>query len=271
MRAPEGPSIVPPIGSALMGRRFTAETILAGLAAQGVTVFSVREFRRDWRLSLPQADVWMARFIRAGAVRRFRGRWYVLEGPAGRSALREPMYLGTRVVGDSYVGFGSALHLHGWTDRAPRTTLLASLRHNHIRSIAGHPVRVVTLPPWRHFGSALVRRGGLEFPAADPEKAIVDAFYQPRHCGGMEAVLAALRRAHGALDVTRLETYAIRMDDRSLCSRLGHALEELGEAPRFLRRYDAEIPTRLDPQGPLKGRLDRRWHVVVNLGAAARR
>lgn len=251
--------------SASMGRRLAADTILDVLAAQGVTLFSMQEFRRQFRFHAPYASYWMMRFVREGTVRRIRGRWFVLRGPRERAVLREPMFLGTRIVADSYAGFGSALRFHGWTDRTLRTTLIASLRHNHLRSVAGHPVRVVTLPPYRFFGSTLVRREGLEFPVADPEKAVVDAFYLPRHCGGMEAVLAVLGRARNALDLPRLEAYAIRMDDRSLCSRLGYALEELMETPRHLPRYASHAHVKLDPKGPHRGPLNRRWHVIVNV------
>jgi len=48
------------------------------------------------------------------------------------------------------------------------------------------------LPAFRFFGSTLAREGRLTFPVAEPEKAIVDAFYLPCYCGGMDRVIAAV-------------------------------------------------------------------------------
>ncbi len=248
-----------------MGRRIAPETVLGVLAAQGITVFTNVDLQRLLHLTPGAAQDRLQGFVEAGVLRRFYHRWYVIRGPAEAEVLREPLFLGTRLLEPSYVAFGSALRFHGWTDRAPRVTAIASPRRSRIRSLAGHPVRVVTLPAFRFFGSATARRGSLEFPVADPEKAIVDAFYAARHCGGMGAVVAALERALASLDLARLEAYAVRMDDRSLCSRLGYVLERLGRETRFLRRYGATTPVKLDARRPRRGRRVVRWDVIDNL------
>ena len=124
------------------------------------------------------------------------------------------------------------------------------------------------LAPPRFFGYEPARQGSLEFPIAEPEKAIVDAFYLPDLCGGVEITAAATGEALASLDLERLEAYALRMGVHSLCSRLGHVLETLGAETRSLRRCAATSLVRLDPHGPRRGRIIARWHVIDNRGGA---
>jgi len=249
-----------------MGTSLTREAVLRRLADEGVATFTSREFRRWFPRSTRGVTYWwLGYLVDHGVLRRFLHGWYVVRGPAESEVLRDPMFLATRLADPSYVAFGSALHFHGWTEEAPGVTLVASPRYSRIHRIGRHPVRVVHLPPRRFFGSAPARHGSLEFAVADPEKAIVDAFYLPRCCGGMRNVVAALGAARPSLRLPRLQAYAVRMGSASLCSRLGYVLEHLGEEARALERHVSDGYVKLDSRGARKGRSSSRWHVIDNL------
>jgi len=83
-------------------------------------------------------------------------------------------------------------------------------------------------------------------------------------------VAKALYQAREQLDEEQLVTYANRMRNRSLCSRLGYLLERLGSAQRLRTPPVAGLEisqtfVRLDPQARAKGPYGHRWRVQVNM------
>ena len=247
-----------------MMKKLSTEYILRRLGALGVSAFTTEEFRRLFRLDAPQAYRALHRLAARGVVRRLRHGGYVVVGLGESEALGQPLFLGTRLVEPSYVAFWSALHFYGWTEQAPRVTFVANTRRSGTRRVGHHRFRLVRLAPARFFGYASARQGALDFPVAEPEKAIVDAFYLPDLCGGVELAAAAAGEAVAAIDLERLEAYAARMGVRTLCSRLGYVLETLGAEPRSLRRCAATSFVKLDPHGPRRGRFVARWNVIDN-------
>ena len=251
-----------------MTKKLSTEYIVRRLSALGVSSFTAEEFRRLLRLEPPRAHQTLHRLSRRGIVQRLRHGRYVVAGLGEPESLGQPLFLGTRLVEPSYVAFWSALHFYGWTEQAPRVTFIANTRHSGPRQVGNHRFRLVRLAPARFFGYEQSRQGSLEVPVADPEKAIVDAFYLPDLCGGVGLAAAATGEALASLDLDRLEAYALRMGVRSLCSRLGYVLEALGVEPGSLRRCAAASFVRLDPRGPRRGRFVSRWHVIDNRGGA---
>ena len=122
------------------------------------------------------------------------------------------------------------------------------------------------LAPRRFFGYARARQGAAEFPIAEPEKALLDSLYLPRHAGGMEEVARAVTAASGELRPDVLAEYAAKMGVRSVSSRLGFLLERAGLDASALRPQASTTFVPLDPAGPRRGRFDARWRVVDNFG-----
>jgi len=238
--------------------------ILRRLRTAGVTTLDAGEFRRLFDLPAPRAHRVLHRLVIDGALDRLRRGRYLVSGPGGPSL--PPLVLATRLVEPSYVSFWSALHFYGWTEQAPRQIQVANTRWSGRRRLDAYAFSLVRVAPRRFFGYALAREGDSEFPVAEPEKALLDALYLPRLAGGTAAVRACLAEALEALDEERLAEYAIRMGVRSLCSRLGHLLEERGREGGRLRGSASSVYVKLDPRGPRRGRFDAKWRVINNLG-----
>lgn len=247
-----------------MAKRLSTEYILRRLSALGVSSFTTEEFRRLFRVDPPRAHQALHRLARRGVVARLRHGGYVVVGLAESEVLGDPLFLGTRLVEPSYVAFWSALHFYGWTEQAPRVTFVANTRRSGTRRVGRHRFRLVRIASGRFFGYEPARQRSHAFPVAEPEKAIVDAFYLPDDCGGVDVATEAAGEALASLNLERLEAYAARMGVRALCSRLGYVLETLGAEPRALQRCAATSFVKLDPRGPRRGRFVARWNVIDN-------
>jgi len=250
-------------------KNLTSTYILRRLTDLQMTSFRDEEFGRIFGLTRPQAYQVLHRLAGSGLVHRIAPGRYVVGGPGEGTALGQPFFLATRIVEPSYVGFWSALHYYGWTEQAPREVFVVNTRRSGRRTVERIAIRFVRLRPSRFFGYASARSGNVEFPVAEPEKAIVDSLLLPELCGGMELVAGALREALPGLERPKLEAYAARTAVRSLASRLGFLLARSGVESEALRTTRSAVYVKLDPRGPRRGRYDSRWRVVDNLAETA--
>src|SRR3990170_3672020 len=210
-----------------MRKNLTSFYILRRLAELEVSAFDEDEFRRILGLDPGRAYKVLHRLAARGVLRRIRQGRYVVVGFGPAEVLGQPLFLATRLVEPSYVSFWSAIHLYGWTEQAPRVVFVATTRRSGSRRVDLYDVRLVRIASRRFFGYATARQGSFEFPAAEPEKALVG----------------------------------------SLCSRLGYLLEGWGVESEALRAGSSRVYVPLDPAGPRRGRFIRGWKVIDNLGA----
>jgi len=251
-----------------MSTKLQTAYILRRLAELRMEAFGDREFARLFGLTPARARRVLHRLASGGFLKRLANGRYVVAAFGASAALAQPFYLGTRLVEPSYVSFWSALHYYGWTEQAARLVFIANTRLSLRRNVEPYAFRLVKLSAMRFFGSITVRDGPLEFPVAEPEKALVDSLYLPDHAGGMEHVASALAEALDTLDRTRLVAYAVRMGERSLASRLGYLLDRNGVEGKGLAEGASKVYVRLDPEGPRRGRFIAKWRVIDNLAEA---
>lgn len=190
---------------------------------------------------------------------------YLLLGLEPERVLSNPLFIANQLVNPCYVSYWSALHFHGLTTQAPQTVFCSTTRKKNPITYRDQTYRYVLVKPHKFFGYQRELVGGLRVLVADAAKAIVDSLDQPRYAGGLSEVANALSTALPDLDVDLLVDYAVRMADKSLASRLGYLLEQLGRPTPGLPV--SQSPVALDPARPRQGAYDARWHVVVNVPA----
>lgn len=216
------------------------------------------EPRQAYRLAARLTDEGLAAKIEKGK--------YLLLGLEPERVLSNPLFIANQLVNPCYVSYWSALHFHGLTIQVPQALFCATTRKKQPITFQGRTFRYVLVKPHKFFGYRREPVGALPVLIADEAKAIVDSLDQPRYAGGLSEVAQALRTALPDLDLALLVDYAVRMQDKSLSSRLGYLLETLGRRAEGLPVSLG--PVALDPERPRAGRFDARWRVVVNLPAA---
>ena len=205
------------------------------------------------------------RMVQDGLAAKVEKGKYLLLGLAPEQVLSNPLFIANQLVTPGYISYWSALHHYGLTTQAPQTVFCATTRKKPPITFQGFYFRYVLIKPHKFFGYRRETIGGLPVLIADPAKTIVDCLDQPRYSGGLSEIAQALRSGLPDLDLELLAEYAIRMQDKSLSSRLGYLLETLGRPSAGLPVSLG--PVALDPERPRAGSLEARWNIVVNAPA----
>lgn len=218
-----------------------------------------------FRLDKFQTLALLDRMEQLGLVARVQRGTFLLLGLAPEKVLSNPLFIGCNLAAPSYVAFWSALHFHGFTEQAPRTTFVATTRRKKELVFRGMHFRFVTLKPDDFFGYRREVLADLPVVVADEAKAILDSLKLPQYAGGLPEIAKALQSAvledSPILDL--LLEYAQRLKNGSLSSRLGYLLELLGQPAGSLKASSG--PTRLDPGRTSRGRFNKRWQLYVNV------
>ena len=205
------------------------------------------------------------RMEKDGLVARIEQGKFLLLGLTPERVLSNPLYIGCTVVTPGYISFWSALHFHGFTEQAPRTTFVATTRRK--KDITFHEMnfKFITLQPRAFFGYRREMLAELPIVVADEPKSILDCLSLPYYAGGIPEVAKSLQIAlsQGLLEMRVLLEYAERLQNASLRSRLGYLLELMGQSTGSLK--PARGPVKLDPQNPARGSFDNRWKLYVNI------
>lgn len=240
----------------------------ADLARRDLGVLSPATLSALYGLSPQASRRTIQRLVRQGLVAEIERGKYVWLGFAAERTLSQSAYIANQLVNPSYVSYWTALHNHSLTTQVPQAVFCATTRRKKPLTFRDQVFRYVTVRPSKFFGFERVTQAGLPVQMADLAKTLVDSLDQPRYAGGLAEISSAIQRALPDLDVALIVEYATRMQDLSLCSRLGFLLEYFGASPGG-RLPASNSPVALDPARPRRGRLNRRWRIVVNLDLAA--
>jgi predicted transcriptional regulator of viral defense system len=208
----------------------------------------------------------VARLKDEGLVDEVEKGKYLLLGLEPEQVLSNPLFIASHLVTPAYVSYWSALHYYGFTEQVPLTTFVATTKKKRPVSFRDFRFRFVTIKPHKFFGYRREMLGDLPVVVADEAKAIVDSLDLPHYAGGVIEIAKALQAALETVDVPTLVSYANRMEDKSLGSRLGYLLETLGCPAEGL--ISSVSPIKLDPSRPRIGCTDARWQVVANISEA---
>lgn len=175
----------------------------------------------------------------------------------------------------SYVGYFSALELHGLLSQPPAGRLWVAVpRPRYPVRIAGNDVVWVTTDP-RRFDWGLEKRwlGSRSFALSDLERTLLDGLHLTRHVGGISIIAGAIQRARSRIDPDRLLAHADAFGIEVVRRRLGYLLETLLPGSAVARRCRralrpvgavARAPL-LDPGLPASGEIDRPWRLRINV------
>jgi predicted transcriptional regulator of viral defense system len=241
--------------------RFTAIHILRRLREADLYYVSAATLAALLDVPRARAYAMLRGLADQGLVQPVEAGKYVVLGLEPERVLADPFYVATRIVYPSYVSYWSALHFHNLTEQVPRTVFVATtLRHSPV-DFNGARFVYVHLMPHKFFGYQR-EPGDLPVLVADVEKAIVDSLDQLRYAGGLSEVAKAIAQAGDRLDLEQIVEYASRMQNRSLCSRLGYLLQLMNRPVDGLNISLSFVL--LDPAAKAAGPYDHRWRVRVN-------
>lgn len=166
-----------------------------------------------------------------------------------------------------YVSFLTAAAMHGAAHQAPQTFQVVTAKYLPNRDVGRVLLRftVSDRVPDMAVEKRTTRTG--YFTLATRETTAVDLVWRNRAGGGISNVVTVIKEI-GGLDGERLARLA-PVRDRATARRLGWILEQYRPDvdPHWLQvvaRPDTGEPVLLSPSAPKRGRVDKRWGVVVN-------
>ncbi len=166
-----------------------------------------------------------------------------------------------------YVGFLTAAAMHGAAHQSPQTFQVVTAKYLPDRDLGRVRLRFTTSDRVPHM--AVERRTAQTgyFTLATRETTVVDLVWNFRAGGGISNVATVLKEI-GELDGDSLARLA-PVRDRSTVRRLGWLLEHFRADvdPHWLHvvaKPQEGEPILLSPSAPKRGRVDKRWGVVVN-------
>jgi len=246
----------------------TESRVLSDLAYRGRKIFTPGDLKPY------QVDPvrFVYRLRRKGWVTGLKRNLYMIApleaGPAGAASHTVHSFvLAAHVVRPYYIGFWSALNYLGLTEETPSSVYVATTVSAKSRILLDVPLVIVTLRPWKMFGTTHTRIEDEEIVVSDPEKTIVDCLDHPEHAGGIRHIDRILRNELEHFDLERCLRYARRMRNTAILKRLGYLLELHGRYPdaERVRRFASGAGySKLDPNLLAEGPFDERWRLRIN-------
>ncbi|MEO8424737.1 MAG: type IV toxin-antitoxin system AbiEi family antitoxin [Actinomycetota bacterium] len=166
-----------------------------------------------------------------------------------------------------YVSFLTAAAMHGAAHQGPQTFQVLVGKYLPDRDVGRLLLRFTTSDRVQEMAVEKRTTQTGYFSLATRETTAVDLVWRFRAGGGISNVVTVLKEL-GELDGEKLGRLA-PMRDRATARRLGWILEQYRSDvdPHWLHVVaspDAGEPVLLTPSAPKRGRVDKRWGVVVN-------
>ncbi len=203
----------------------------------------------------------LSSLVRKGHLFRAKRGIYLRCGEPSLPVIEDPGKLALLLF-RGYVAFASALQHWGLHEYESFTVFVATRNKSGSREVGEYVFQAVAMGDRAR---GMVYDGGLYVSSL--VKTIFDCIYTPVHAGGYPLVARAV--ADSRPDWKEVLRWFDLLGSQSLRQRGGYLLSKAGNAPRWLLdrlRSGAKHNIWLDPSGVRKGKLDRGWSVMDNVG-----
>lgn len=248
-------------------KKLTANYILSSLYQKEMMYFTIKMFCDLFGITETKAHQSVFYLKQRNLIREIEKGKYLVLGFEPHRVLSNPFFIASRIVYPSYISFRSALHHYGLTEQVPLTVYAATTKRKNEVHFEGYRYKYIILSPHKFFGYERQMIGELSVLVADREKALIDSLDQLKYAGGFEEFAKALFNARNEINSSRLIEYAIKMKNKTLCSRLGFLLRKYNMKTEEIQRYISSSFIRLDPDKPRSKVWDREWRINVNVSS----
>ncbi|MEO9885855.1 MAG: type IV toxin-antitoxin system AbiEi family antitoxin [Balneola sp.] len=177
--------------------------------------------------------------------------------------------LATFISTNGVIGYWSALHSHGLTERFPNTVFVKTDRRKRNTTLLGTHIQFVTVNE-RKLKTGITKNGfgDRSYNITTPEATLIDCFDQPRYAGDFPDVLKAFAKA--SLQNDELIEYAGIVNNKAVIKRMGYLAEQikpndLKEFINFARDQVNKKYSLFEAGGPDEGGFNNRWRIRLNI------
>lgn len=172
------------------------------------------------------------------------------------------------------ISFRSAMAFYAMTDQIFSSIYLtiprcagANLSTKSTYKIEGNNFYITRINLKNYFGIAQVFIGSHPVSITDLERTLLDGLSHPHLCGGFNEVIHGFDLKIRDANEDILFNYVSKIPI-VIAKRLGWVLEKLSHFPLLqekLAKIPMASPQKLNPSGPRRGSIHKRWHVMENL------
>lgn len=259
----------------------TERRLFAYAQMRGQATVRTGDLRKALGLNPLQERNLLSRLARAGWIARVRRGLYLLPRTlplGGKWSPDDVLALNTLmedVKGRYQICGPNAFNRHGFDEQIPTRVYAYNNRISGERSIGATLLALIKVADERLGGTEeVVTRDGLVAIYPSRARTLVDAVYDwarfnslPR---GYRWIRSALEKKR--VSAPEIVDMTLRYGDVGTIRRIGLILDQAGVDGRLLRKLEKTLPQSTGlipwiPTSPKRGRINRRWGVVVN-GAA---
>lgn len=249
---------------------------LSRLAAEGKTIFSIKEAQETWEGSTPTKTV-LHRLEKKGWLQRVeRGVYLLIPLEAGpeRTWSESSLVIAPYLIQPAAVAYWSALHYWQMTEQIPRITFVQSTKRKLPVDVLGLRFQFVAVKEARFFGILERMLNGKKFFVTDREKTLVDCANRPDLSGGVMQLAQALETGYAEIEWPKLDAYLKSWEGGTVVKRLGYLIDRLSiqipeREPRLAewRKLLSRGISPLEPGLGNSGPVVTRWGLRINVGA----
>lgn len=176
--------------------------------------------------------------------------------------------LATFICPNSAIGYWSALHHHGLTERFPSTVFVKSTHRKKDAYILGTSVKFIAIKHNKNRGVIQVGYGDNIYSVTNIEMTFMDCFDQPRYAGDFADLIKAF--ANTKLRNNQLIEYAKAYNNIALIKRMGFLAElfqnnTLKSFINFAKRRVNKRYNLIDSGGMEQGEFVSDWKLRLNV------
>ena len=246
--------------------------VIQQLVAKGYKIFTIHEVKEALhkeRIRAKNTSAWLTKLCKTNKIVRLIRGFFVISEEAGGVPLHD-FEIAMVLVRPCAISHGTALNYYDPSFQEPSTIFATTPIKTAVpRSLRGGKYYFIRVSESSYFGIATITIGSSHIQITDIERTLLDGLKSPNYYGGFQAVLQAFKRNHPRIHLQRIIQYAIKLSP-SIAKRLGWLLEyQLGIEERELEEL-LRVPMKgyaaLDPSGLFKGRYNRKWRIIENMG-----
>jgi len=255
--------------------------VLAQLHRRISRPFTVAEASEILNLNITRTRRLLAYWAARGWLARVRRGLYItvpLEARHPAERREDAWILAETLFSPCYIGGWSACEHWGLTEQIFRDVVVFTSKSVRDRrpAIQDQTFIVKTVMERKLFGTVSAWRRDIKIRVSDPSRTIVDILAYPQIGGGARLIAEMIAEyfAGEHRDDKKLTEYIENFGNRTVYKRLGFLVETLNiQAPAVSSRCLIGISSglsKLDPAVTAKGRLNRRWNLMVNVTIGSR-
>lgn len=188
---------------------------------------------------------------------------------AGRE---DPWIIAQAVFSPCYIGGWSAGEYWGMTEQIFNDVIVYTTKHVDInqKEIQGTKYLFKFIRKDKYFGLRSVWRGQIKVMVSDPSRTIIDLLNDPKSGGGIRNAVLMIREYFGNKERNDrlLIEYLSKFGNRAIYKRLGYILEickiDARDILKICAKNQSSGYSKLDPELAGKGRMLRRWNLIIN-------